>query len=88
MSTVKTAISLEKSLFEEMDALARQMKVSRSQLYSQALEEFIHRRESRKMLEQLNRVYENDPDPDEAKRIKASRRQMRRLIENDRDSTG
>jgi len=83
MSTVKTAISLEKSLFEEMNELARQMKVSRSRVFSLAAQEFIRRQQNATLLEQINAAYDDDPDPEEAARVKAMKRQMRRLIQDE-----
>ena len=41
MENIKTAISIEKSLFTQANALARKMKVSRSRLFVLALEDFI-----------------------------------------------
>lgn len=38
MAIVKTAILLPESLFERADAFARQRKISRSQLFAQAVE--------------------------------------------------
>jgi metal-responsive CopG/Arc/MetJ family transcriptional regulator len=54
MATVKTAISLEDSLFKEVEALAKKMKVSRSRLFALALEEFLRRHQNQQLLEQLN----------------------------------
>ena len=43
MTTVKTAISLPASLFEQAETLAGQMQISQSLLIEIALEEFIRR---------------------------------------------
>lgn len=76
MSNVKTAVSLPKDLFDKVDVLAEEMKVSRSGLLALAMEEFMERRQNRLLLEAINRAYENDAeDPEEADRL----RQMRRL---------
>jgi hypothetical protein len=65
MATVKTAISLEDSLFKEVEALAKKMKVSRSRLFALALEEFLRRHQNQQLLEQLNAAYDDAPDPEE-----------------------
>ena len=65
MAIVKTAISLQESLFERADALARQLHLSRSQLFSRALDEFLKRHESRMLLDAINRSLEGEAQPDE-----------------------
>ena len=81
MPTVKTAISLEKSLFEEAEALAREKNVSRSRLFAIALEEYLRRHESRAMLRELDVVYEVGPDADERALADGMARQQRRVVE-------
>lgn len=65
MATVKTAISLEESLFEQIDALARELKISRSRLFGLAAREFIRRHQSQEILNALNEAYADFPDPEE-----------------------
>jgi metal-responsive CopG/Arc/MetJ family transcriptional regulator len=57
MHTMKTAISVDDDLITEADRTAREMKVSRSRLFSLALESYLRNREHERILEQLNRVY-------------------------------
>jgi metal-responsive CopG/Arc/MetJ family transcriptional regulator len=54
---VKTAISIPDPIFDEADELAKRLGVSRSELYSKAVENYLgeHRREG--VTEALNRVY-------------------------------
>jgi metal-responsive CopG/Arc/MetJ family transcriptional regulator len=65
MEYVKTAISVQKPLFEKAEKLARQMKVPRSRLFVMALEEFIQRQQNRELLAQINAAFADDPDPAE-----------------------
>lgn len=66
MSTVKTAVSIQRPLFEQTEALAREMGISRSRLVALALEAFIRRHQSRQFLDALNAAYDEDAlDPDE-----------------------
>jgi predicted transcriptional regulator len=65
MHAVKTAISLDNHLHEAGVALAKEMHISRSRLIALALEEFIERRRSRQLLEQLDAAYAEGPDPAE-----------------------
>ena len=80
MSNVKTAISLEEPLFEQAEALARELSVSRSRLYALALEAFIRRHREQRVLDQLDHAYADQPDAEEAALSHSRRRQHRRLV--------
>lgn len=54
---MKTAISLPDALFRAGDALARRMKLSRSELYARALSEFLAKHRSDQLTQRLNAVY-------------------------------
>ena len=54
---MKTAVSLPDNLFSEAEKTARRLKVSRSQFYAMAIEEFISRRKANAITERLNQVY-------------------------------
>ena len=81
MASVKTAISIEKPLFEELESLAEEMDVSRSHLISLAAKEFIDRHKSRKLLEAINAAYDDVPDPEEEKRRALMRAKQPRRAE-------
>jgi len=83
MSIVKTAVSLDQSLFEEADALAQEMRLSRSRLFVLALEDFIRRHQNRQLQAQLNAVYEGEPDPAETVRLRGMRRYYREVVGGD-----
>lgn len=83
MPTVKTAISLQDSLFEQVEDLARDLHVSRSQLVALALEEFVRRHQNRQLLDALDQVYDDAPDPDDPARSPARRQQHRRVVEGE-----
>lgn len=65
MSFVKTAISIQEPLLREVEALARQMAIPKSRLFVMAVEEFIQQHRNRQLLDQLNQVYTDAPDPAE-----------------------
>jgi metal-responsive CopG/Arc/MetJ family transcriptional regulator len=81
MESIKTAISIDKSLFAQANALARKMKISRSRLFVLALEDFIREQENRELLAKINAVYENEPDESEKTLRRKTRRSHRRLVE-------
>ena len=63
--TVKTAISRNESLFAKVETLARELDISRSRLFAIALQEFIERHETARMLAALNEAYDGFPDEEE-----------------------
>ena len=81
MANIKTAISLQKSLFEQVETLAREMKVSRSRLFVLALEDYLHRYQNLQLLERINQAYHDVPDATEQKRQRKIRRQHRKVVE-------
>ncbi|SPE39955.1 Ribbon-helix-helix domain protein [Candidatus Sulfopaludibacter sp. SbA3] len=54
---MKTAVSLPDHLFRLAEATASRLRVSRSQLYAKAIEEFLKRQNARAITERLNDVY-------------------------------
>lgn len=83
MQSVKTAISIQRSLFEQAEALADKMKVSRSRLFVLALEEYLHRQQNRELLAQINAAYTDEPDPTEMNLRRETRRHHRHLVEGE-----
>jgi metal-responsive CopG/Arc/MetJ family transcriptional regulator len=81
MESIKTAISIEKSLFAQANALARKMKVTRSRLFVLALEDFIQEQQNRDLLEKINAVYSDEPDETEKLLRRKARKSHRRLVE-------
>ncbi len=55
---MKTAVSLPDELFVEADRLAKRLKKSRSQLYQEAVQEYLWRHSVEHVVEGLNRVCE------------------------------
>jgi metal-responsive CopG/Arc/MetJ family transcriptional regulator len=55
---MKTAISIPDPLFKAAEKLARQRKISRSELYSQALSEFLSKHERERIKAQISAVAE------------------------------
>lgn len=54
MAGVKTAVSLRESLFQQVEALAREMKAPRSRPFATALEDFRRRPQDRQLLRRIN----------------------------------
>jgi metal-responsive CopG/Arc/MetJ family transcriptional regulator len=54
---MKTAISLPDSVFEEAESLARQLGLSRSELYTKALQTYLKKYSRDQILLKLNEIY-------------------------------
>jgi predicted transcriptional regulator len=83
MGNIKTAISIQEMLFEQAEALAREMNISRSRLFVLALQDFIQRYQNQKLLDEINSAYEGELDPGEVDRIQGMRRRQRQLVEGE-----
>ena len=57
---MKTAISIPDPLFKAAERAARKMKVTRSRLYSRAVQEYLDRRRSQAIKEALDEVYAHE----------------------------
>lgn len=57
---MKTAISLPDSVFEEAEKLARNLGISRSELYTQALKAYLRKHNRHQILNKLNQVYSQE----------------------------
>lgn len=82
MAFVKTAISIQEPLLRQVDSLAHQMDIPRSQLFVMAVEEFIQQHRNRELLEQLNSAYADAPDPTEQSHLTRMKSKHKQLMED------
>jgi len=82
-TTVKTAISIQKSLFEQAETIAQQLNISRSHLFGLAIETFVKNHQSQILLDQINQAYSGEPDTTETVRLSKMRKSHRKLTENE-----
>jgi len=82
-TTIKTAISIQKSLFEQAESLAQQLNMSRSHLFGLAIETFIKKHQNQILLDEINQAYADEPDPNENVRLAKMRSQHRSLVEGE-----
>jgi len=84
MANIKTAVSIQESIFEQVETIAHEMKVSRSRLFGLALEIFIRDYQDRRLFEAINQACaEVSDDPLEQSRLRQIRRQHRRMVEGE-----
>ncbi len=55
---MKTAISIPNNVFEQAESLARKMKISRSQPFTEAVKSYLKENQVEDITEKLNQVYE------------------------------
>jgi metal-responsive CopG/Arc/MetJ family transcriptional regulator len=79
---MKTAISLDGELLKEADQTARALGLSRSRLFSLALENYLRHRRQEQILEQLNQTYSDHPDPTEASTTQNMKAKFRSTIKD------
>jgi metal-responsive CopG/Arc/MetJ family transcriptional regulator len=80
---MKTAISLPDPLFEEAEGLARRLGKSRSQLYAEALADYVARHDSEEITRRMDRVLEElgDAERREDRAVTSHSADMLRRVE-------
>lgn len=58
--SMKTAISLPDLVFKEAESLARQLGISRSELYTNALKVYLRKYNRDRILDKLNQIYSEE----------------------------
>lgn len=79
MASIKTAISIEESLYEQVNALANEMKIPRSKLFALAMEEYLRRKTDRQIVESINEAYADNLDESEQIMLEGMRHHQRKL---------
>ena len=82
-NTIKTAISIQKSLFEQAESLAQELKVSRSELFGMAIETFVRNHQNQILLQEINEAYSEEQDPSDKVRLSKMRKQHRNVVRNE-----
>jgi len=81
METFETEISLSESLYEQAQAVAREMNISFDQLLLLALEDFTQRRQNQQLFESINEAYKDAPTEEEQELLRQMREAQRRVVE-------
>ncbi len=80
MSTVKTAISIDESLFKKVDKLSNELHISRSLIFSQAVKYIIEMKENLELIRKINQAFSDFPDSNERKLQKLSKSKYLKVI--------
>jgi metal-responsive CopG/Arc/MetJ family transcriptional regulator len=76
---MKIAVSIPDDVFAEAESLAKQLKASRSEIYSRALGEFLGRHAPDRVTEQMNQVIASVAEEADPFGQRAARRVLRRV---------
>ncbi len=80
--TIKTAISIEESLYRQVQKVAEEMNVSRSHVFAAAVQAYLRQRQNRMLLESLNAAYV-PPSADEKRARRGWRGRHRRKVKGE-----
>jgi metal-responsive CopG/Arc/MetJ family transcriptional regulator len=83
MASIKTAISIEESLYEQVNALANEMKIPRSKLFALAMEEYLRRKTNRELVQSINEAYADGLDESEQIMLEKMRHHQGQLKEKE-----
>ena len=81
--TVRIKISLSSTLDEKVESLARELEVSRNEFVSMAVQAFIERHETRRMVAALNKVHGDLPDEEERATLGQMQELHRKTLRDD-----
>lgn len=84
MAVIKTAISLDAGLFEKVNKLSDEIKLSRSQIFSQAVRYFIERKSNLELVRKINQAYSDILD-DEVELLERSKRKYKGILFKPKD---
>ena len=76
MPTIKTAISIDESLYRKAEELAEELQISRSLLYARAVEKFVRGYERNQILRELNEVYGEEMEAQDLGFLQRARQHM------------
>lgn len=83
MPGVKTAISLDEELLIKVNRLSSDLHVSRSKVFTLAVQDYLKKQENQSLLAQLNEAYDDFPGEEEREISKAMQNKHNKMIEQE-----
>ena len=80
MAAIKTAISIDKNLFDKINKLSDEIKLSRSQIFSQAVRYFVEKKNNLELVRKINQAYSDILDQDEIKLLEKSKIKYKEIL--------
>jgi metal-responsive CopG/Arc/MetJ family transcriptional regulator len=83
MPGVKTAISLDEELLIKVNRLSSYLHVSRSKVFTLAVQDYLKKQENQSLLAQLNEAYDDFPGEKEREISESMRIKHKNIIEQE-----
>ncbi|MCK9362635.1 MAG: hypothetical protein M0P74_03390 [Syntrophales bacterium] len=83
MPGVKTAISLDEELLIKVNRLSNDLHVSRSKVFTLAVQDYLKKQENQSLLAQLNEAYDDFPPEKEREISESMRIKHKKIIEQE-----
>ena len=81
MSTIKTAISIDEDLYKKVMVLSSKLKISKSQIFSQAVEYFIVKNNNIELLKKINEAYSSELNEINPEYLEATKKSYSKIID-------
>jgi len=83
MPGVKMAISLDEELLKKVNRLSNDLHISRSKVFTLAVQDYLKKQENQSLLAQLNEAYEDSPSEEEKGISKSMRIKHNKMVEQE-----
>ena len=83
MPGVKTAISIDEELLIKVNRLSNDLHVSRSKVFTLAVQDYLKKQENQSLLAQLNEAYDDFPPEKEREISESMRIKHKKIIEQE-----
>ncbi len=83
MAQAKTAISLDQSVYKQMDKLARSLRISRSRAFELAAKQFLRSHKDADITQRLNQVYGEDEFSEEEEIASRMKPRLRKVVDKE-----
>ena len=83
MGSIKTAISLDENLLKRIDELSKEMQISRSRLFTLAMDDYLKKQENQALLARLNQAYADQPSEEEETLMQSMKDKHSRMVDQE-----
>lgn len=83
MAVIKTAISIDESLFEQIRKLSEEINLSRNQIFCQAVKYFIDKKNNLELVRKINSAYSDILDEEERVGLEKSKRRYKEIVKEE-----
>ena len=81
MASIKTAISIDEDLYKEVKNLSSKLKISKSQIFSQAVQYLIDKKTNLELLKKINESYSAELNEIDSEYLKAAKKSYSQIID-------